>query len=183
MKLSGVDAGGGVWGTTDRTVRFRVGDSVISTVSVPGHRMVVRRNGKVVREMPASMGRPKYPSTNGIHTVLTKERSRIMDSATLPDIPPEEAYRLEVFWAVRISNTGEFIHSAPWSVGAQGSANVSHGCVNLSPANATWFFGLAKRGDVVKVTGSPRRAGNTEGLIEWNRSWAEWKSGSALPAR
>jgi lipoprotein-anchoring transpeptidase ErfK/SrfK len=178
--LAGVDAGGGVWGVASRTIRFRIGDRHVSTVNVHSHRMSVTRNGRVVRTMPASTGRDQYPTTNGVHTVLGKERSRIMDSSTVPGIPASEGYRLRVEWAVRISNSGEFVHSAPWSVGAQGRANVSHGCVNLSPANATWFYGFSRRGDIVKVVGSPRKPGQTEGLLEWNRSWAEWLAGSAL---
>jgi lipoprotein-anchoring transpeptidase ErfK/SrfK len=142
--------------------------------------MVVTSNGKTVRTMPASTGRDRYPTTNGIHTVLGKETSRVMDSATVPGIPASQAYRLKVYWATRISNSGEFVHAAPWSVGSQGRANVSHGCVNLSTANARWFYSFSLRGDVVQVSGSPRQPGQSEGVREWNRSWADWRAGSAL---
>jgi lipoprotein-anchoring transpeptidase ErfK/SrfK len=181
VKLAGVEAGKGVWGMSDRVIRFTVGDSHVSTVSVSKHTMSVAVNGKVVKTLPVSTGRDKYPTTNGIHTVLEKNRHKIMDSATI-GIPKGDPgyYRLQVEFAVRITNTGEFVHSAPWSEGSQGSANVSHGCVNLSMENGEWFFGLARRGDVVKVTGSPRKPGETEGLLEWNRSFEAWKSGSAL---
>jgi lipoprotein-anchoring transpeptidase ErfK/SrfK len=117
-KLTGVKAGNGVWGVADRVVRFTIGDRHISRVNVDTHKMVVTSGGKTVRTMPASTGRDKYPTTNGIHTVLGKEVSRIMDSATVPGIPASESYRLEVHWATRISNSGEFVHAAPWSVGS-----------------------------------------------------------------
>jgi lipoprotein-anchoring transpeptidase ErfK/SrfK len=180
-RLTGIDAGNGVWGMGDRVVHFTVGDSHVSTVNVTAHTMSVAVNGKVVRTIPVSTGRDKFPTTNGIHTVLEKNRHKIMDSTTI-GIPKGDPgyYRTEVEFAVRITNTGEFVHSAPWSEGQQGSANVSHGCVNVSMANGEWFFGLSRRGDVVKVVGSPRQPGEVEGLLEWNRTFDAWKAGSAL---
>jgi lipoprotein-anchoring transpeptidase ErfK/SrfK len=128
-----------------------------------------------------SAGRPKYPTTNGIHFTLEKAKQVIMDSATvgIPRNSPDGYYE-KVSWNVRISNTGEFVHAAPWSVGSQGNANVSHGCVNLSTENATWFFKLARRGDVVEVVGSPKKPGGSFGTVDWNMSWAAWTAGSAL---
>jgi lipoprotein-anchoring transpeptidase ErfK/SrfK len=143
--------------------------------------MTVAVNGKVVKTLKVSTGKDKYPTTNGVHTVIEKNRHKVMDSTTI-GIPKDspEYYRTKVEYAVRISNSGEFVHAAPWSVNSQGRNNVSHGCVNISPADAAWFFALSRRGDVVKVVGSPRRPGHTEGLIEWNRSFESWKAGSAL---
>jgi hypothetical protein len=82
---------------------------------------------------------------------------------------------------VRISNTGEFVHAAPWSVDSQGSANVSHGCVNLSVTDATWFYNFSQRGDIVQVVGSPKQPnGWALGVVDWNLPWSQWLSGSAL---
>ena len=178
--LTGVEAGGGVWGVADRVIRFKIGDRHISRVNVDTHTMVVTENGKKLRTLPASTGKDRYPTTNGIHTVLGKEASRVMDSATVPGIPASQSYRLTVHWATRISNSGEFVHAAPWSVGSQGRANVSHGCVNLSTEHAAWFYRFSRRGDIVEVVGSPRQPGGSEGLREWNRSWKDWAAGSAL---
>ena len=79
-----------------------------------------------------------------------------------------------------MSYSGIYVHSAPWSVGAQGNANVSHGCLNVSPANAQWFYDNTKRGDVVEVRGT---VGSTlsgvEGLGDWNIPWSQWKAGNA----
>ncbi len=129
-----------------------------------------------------SAGRPKYPTTNGIHFTLEKAKTVIMDSATvgIPRDSPDGYYE-KVHWNVRISNTGEFVHAAPWSVGSQGSANVSHGCINLSVVNATWFYKFSQRGDIVQVVGSPKRPdGWSLGVVDWNLSWSKWLSGSAL---
>lgn len=121
------------------------------------------------------MGRPEFPTRNGVHLVLEKEGSKVMDSATV-GLPGE--YLTKVEWAVRISYSGTFTHSAPWSVKDQGVRNVSHGCINLSPAGAKWFFDQARRGDVVEVVGSSAGPKLTDpGAVDWNVPFEEWKRG------
>ncbi|MDP9437044.1 MAG: L,D-transpeptidase [Actinomycetota bacterium] len=167
----------GTWGSGGRTTRFTVGDALVSTVDVRRKTMTVRRNGAVVRIMKASMGRPEFPTRNGTFVVLEKFRHKIMDSATL-DLPPgTPAYRLGVDHAVRITNSGTFTHSAPWSVRDQGRRNVSHGCINLSPADAAWYFAQARRGDVVQVVGSTQGPVSWDaGPQDWNTSFAAWRA-------
>jgi lipoprotein-anchoring transpeptidase ErfK/SrfK len=180
-RLAGVAAGDGVWGVADRTVRFRIGDRHVSVVNAKTHRMKVVANGRTLRVLPVSTGRDKYPTTNGVHFVVEKTPDKLMDSSTvgIPRNSPGGYYQ-HVKWSVRISNSGEFVHAAPWSTGSQGRANVSHGCVNLSTANAAWFFKLTRRGDVVEVVGSPKRPGDSFGVADWNMSWSAWLQGSAL---
>jgi lipoprotein-anchoring transpeptidase ErfK/SrfK len=180
-RLAGTDAGRGVWGVADRTIRFRVGERRVSVVDVRTHRMRVTAGGRTLRVLPVSTGRERYPTTNGVHFVLEKTPVKLMDSSTIgiPRGSPGGYYQ-RVQWSVRISNSGEFVHAAPWSTGAQGRSNVSHGCVNLSTANAAWFYRLTRRGDVVEVVGSPRRPGSSFGVADWNMSWSAWLQGSAL---
>ena len=180
-RLAGTDAGGGLWGVADRTVSFRIGERRVSVVDVRTHRMKVTAGGKTLRVLPVSTGREKYPTTNGVHFVIEKNAVKLMDSSTvgIPRSSPGGYYQ-KVAWSVRISNSGEFVHAAPWSTGSQGRANVSHGCVNLSTANAAWYFGLTRRGDVVEVRGSPKRPGSSFGVADWNMSWSRWLAGSAL---
>ena len=179
--LKGVDAGKGVWGLENRTLNFSIGDSRVSTVNAVTHEMSVAVNGTVVKTFPVSTGRDQYPTTSGVHVVLDKAPSVIMDSATvgIPKGNPDYYYET-VLWDVRISWSGEYVHAAPWSVSAQGRANVSHGCVNASPANAQWFYNLSSRGDIVIVTGTPRPLQSGNGWTDWNMSWAKWVAGSAL---
>ncbi len=179
--LAGTDAGGGIWGLRDRTVHFTVGARHVSVVSTTAHTMTVTDGGKTVKVIPVSTGRDKYPTTNGIHFVLEKSQVVTMDSATvgIPRDSPDGYYE-KVYWDVRIANSGEFVHAAPWSTGAQGNTNVSHGCVNVSVADATWFYNFSRRGDVVQVTGSPKAPTNTLGVQDWNASWSSWLAGSAL---
>jgi lipoprotein-anchoring transpeptidase ErfK/SrfK len=105
-----------------------------------------------------------------------------MDSATTGINPgnPEYYNLSNVEYAQRVTYSGEFIHAAPWSVGSQGYANVSHGCVGMSTSNAAWLYSLTKRGDVVDVTGTDRPMESTNGYGDWNVSWGDYKAGSAL---
>ena len=111
-------------------------------------------DGQIIRQMPASMGKPKHPTPIGEFSVLAKEKSVVMDSRTI-GIPLDdpEGYKLTVNDAVRITWGGVYVHSAPWSVGSQGYANVSHGCINLSPDNAAWYFNQVGIGDPVVING------------------------------
>jgi lipoprotein-anchoring transpeptidase ErfK/SrfK len=179
--LNGVDAGKGVWGSENRTLNFTIGASQISTVDAVTDKMTVVVNGVVARTMSVSTGRDKYPTTSGIHVVLDKAPSVIMNSATvgIPKGNPDYYYET-VLWDVRISWSGEYVHSAPWSVSEQGRENVSHGCVNASPVDAQWFYNLSHRGDIVVVTGTPRPLESGNGWTDWNMSWSQWISGSAL---
>ncbi|MGH9208569.1 MAG: Ig-like domain-containing protein, partial [Acidimicrobiales bacterium] len=180
--LAGADAGNGAWGTTDYSASFTIGDSHVSTVDVGAHTMTVTDNGAVVRTVPVSTGRDKYPTMNGVHVVLGKQQDVLMDSATvgIPRSSPDGYYE-HVFWDVAISTGGEYVHSAPWSVGDQGNTNVSHGCVNVAPDQATWFFGFSQTGDVVAIVNSPRPPDPSDrSTADWNMSWSDWLAGGAI---
>jgi lipoprotein-anchoring transpeptidase ErfK/SrfK len=102
--------------------------------------------------MPASMGRPSYPTPVGSYAVMSKDRSVTMDSSSV-GIPVDDpdGYRLTVDYAVRIDSRGVYVHSAPWAVPSMGVENVSHGCISLSPDDAEWYFHAVKVGDPVIV--------------------------------
>ena len=149
---------------------FRVGDSLIATIDDKTHQMIIGRNGKIEKTIPVSMGRPdgKHETKNGTYYVLEKFASMVMDSATY-GVPTNsaEGYRLTVQNAVRIDNSGAFVHSAPWSVGDQGKRNVSHGCINLSPANAQWFYDNFGSGDPVVIKNSVGTYNQPDGAQDW----------------
>jgi lipoprotein-anchoring transpeptidase ErfK/SrfK len=168
----------GTWGSGMRTTSYRIGDEMISTVDVAKHVMAVRRNGKLLRVVKVSTGRDKYPTKGGVHIVLEKTKLKIMDSATvgIPRNSPDGYYE-KVPFSVRISNGGAFVHAASWSVRDQGLRNVSHGCVNLAPADAEWFYGMARRGDVVNVINAGVKPVLWDaGMADWNIPFAEWAS-------
>ncbi|MGA5758016.1 L,D-transpeptidase [Nonomuraea bangladeshensis] len=175
--LAGLRAGEDVWGTKDRELSFTVGPSHITKVSASTHRAVVRDGGKVVRTIPVSLGKPGDDSYSGVMIAQEKAATTIMDSATVGK--PGE-YRIRTKWNVRMTYSGTFFHAAPWSTGAQGSRNVSHGCVNASPEDARWFYEFTQRGDVIEVTGTSRKLRFGNGPTPWAKAWEDWLAGSAL---
>jgi len=179
INVYGKDLGNGTFGQEDRHVTFNVGDAVVAEADGASHQMVVKINGVVARQMPVSLGKPKAPSSNGVHVVTERFPTKIMDSSTY-GVPVDSpgGYRTEVDWAVRISNGGAFVHSAPWSIADQGYRNVSHGCINASPENAKWFFDTVKKGDVVIIrnSGGPDLQ-SWDGFGDWQIPWPQWVAG------
>ena len=180
--LFGVDLGGGTFGETDRTETVHIHDSWVAKADGATEQMQIFDNGALVRSMPISLGAPGHPSHIGPHVISDKQPSITMDSCTYGVCAGQPGYYKEqVDLDERISNDGEFVHSAPWSVNSQGGQNVSHGCVNLSPENAQWFFDHFGIGDVVEITnsgGPPLPLADTYG--DWELPWAQWLQGSAL---
>ena len=131
---------------------FDTGDQVVGTASISQHTFTVSVNGEVLRTMPASMGKPSRPTPVGNFTALSKERTVRMDSRTIGiPLSSPEGYDIVASYAVRVTGSGVYVHSAPWSVDSQGYANVSHGCINLSPDNAEWYFNTVHIGDPINV--------------------------------
>jgi lipoprotein-anchoring transpeptidase ErfK/SrfK len=127
------------------------------------------------------MGKDSTPTNNGSYIVGDRYRNLIMDSSTygVPGNSPN-GYRREVEYATQMSYSGIYVHSAPWSVGSQGRSNVSHGCLNVSPSNAVWFYDNTKRGDIVEVINTVGSTlPGTDGLGDWNIPWEQWKAGNA----
>lgn len=184
-QLAGVRGAKDTYGTKDYARSFTIGDSHISTVDVQAHRMTVRVNGRTAKTAPISAGKGgqrKYTTTNGVHVVMGKQSPVTMTSRWMGVTNKNDPnyYSLTVHQAVQISSSGEYVHSAPWSVGSQGHANVSHGCVNAPPAFAKWFYRLSRRGDIVTVSGTDRELEPENGFGYWQLSWADWLKGSAL---
>ncbi|RMI32991.1 L,D-transpeptidase [Nocardia stercoris] len=179
--LYGHNLGGGLLPDSDLDATFTVGDATVFHADDNTKLVTVERNGQVIRTMPTSMGKESSPTTNGIYILSDRHQQIIMDSTTfgLPSGSPG-GYRTPVDWATRMSYSGIFMHSAPWSVWAQGSTDTSHGCLNLSPEDAEWVYDNAKRGDIAIVSNT---VGDTlsgiDGLGDWNVPWADWKAGNA----
>ena len=133
---------------------FGTGSTVLGVASISAHTFTVSIDGVIMRQMPASMGKPRFATPIGSFTVLEKAKSIVMDSSTIGiPLTDPEGYKIKVADAIRITWGGVYIHSAPWSVGSQGYANVSHGCINLGPDNALWYFNQVGIGDPVVVNG------------------------------
>ncbi|HWH00031.1 MAG TPA: Ig-like domain-containing protein [Pilimelia sp.] len=179
VDVEGLPLGDGWYGGPTLSVVASVGPALVMTVDNRTKQMTVTRDGRVVRTIPVSLGKPKTPSSSGTMVVMEKLRKTIFD--TYRELGPEEGYRVKIDYAQRLTWGGEFIHSAPWSVADQGRRNVSHGCINMSPENAAWLFNQTRIGDPVIVKGTEVRLSQGNGWTAWNLSWDEWVRGSALP--
>jgi lipoprotein-anchoring transpeptidase ErfK/SrfK len=179
--VGGLPMGNGMYGKRDRIAHITVGRAMVSKVDANTHEMKVYQDGKLIRTMPASLGKRSTPTSSGIMVAMEKHDMVIMDSSTYGvPIDSPAGYRVKVYDAVRFTWGGEFTHGAPWSVGDQGRRNVSHGCVNLSPSNARWFTGLTLRGDVIEVDNTGRAVKPEDGWTDWNIPWQSYLTGSSL---
>lgn len=180
-KIYGLDFGNGIFGAEDRQVTYHVHDALIAKADGNTEQMQIFDNGNVINTMPISMGKDATPTHVGPHVISAKNQQVVMDSCSYGVCPPDpRAYKSTEFWAERISNDGEFVHENPNSVGAQGHTNVSHGCINLSEANATWFFNHMGIGDVVEVTNSGGPQLPVWDLYgDWEVPWSTWSAGNA----
>ncbi|MQA60308.1 MAG: L,D-transpeptidase family protein [Actinophytocola sp.] len=178
-KIYGTHLGGGIYGSQSQSRSMKIGEKLIAVADGKTHQMTVRVDGRKIKTIPISMGKPTHPTHHGIYTVMSEHRGYTMDSSTYgvsTDDP--EGYRITVDYATRMSNSGIFYHSAPWSEVAQGNSNTSHGCLNLSTANAAWLMEKSKPGDLIEVVNSGgAKLEPTNGWSFWQLSWKQWKSG------
>ena len=147
---------------------FTTGDALIATADNATHQMTITRDGNVEQTFPISMGKPGHDTPGGTYYVQDKFSDVVMDSETYGvsnDSP--DGYRLHVQLAVQFDNSGNFVHSAPWSVADQGKRNVSHGCINISPSNAKWFYVNFGIGDPIVVTNSVGSYTQNDGGQDW----------------
>jgi lipoprotein-anchoring transpeptidase ErfK/SrfK len=180
--INSVPAGNGIYGELDRQVQFTVGDAHIYKVDAKTDEMRVYSNGRLLRTVPVTTGKPGFVTRSGTKIIIEKDRHKRMNSETIgidPNGP--NGYNIgDVEFAMRLTYTGEFLHAAPWSVADQGHDNVSHGCTGMSTSNAGWLYHMSLRGDVVVTTGTTRHMTLTNGYGDWNESFAQYQQGSAL---
>ena len=181
LKWLGVQATEKTWLKKDSGGTFSIKNvSRVIKVDIANYTTTIVDNGEVVKTLPSTTGKKGFVTRSGTKLILEKYNTLKMNSETIA-IPSgsSEAYNLNVRYAMRVTWTGEFIHAAPWSVGSQGKANVSHGCVGLSTDNAGWLYESTSIGDVVEFTGSDRKMEPSEGMGVWLYSWEDWKALSA----
>jgi lipoprotein-anchoring transpeptidase ErfK/SrfK len=175
--LNGVEGAPGVYGAADLTQTFNIGESIISVASTTTHHTEIYINDKLTYSWPISTGRPSLPTPDGTYLSVQKNNPVRMIGGT----PGTAGYYNElVNWAVRFTFSGDYYHSAPWSVVDQGTTNVSHGCVNLPPEDAVTYYNLSIPGDPITVTASTAPGKWDDGWTEWFLSWSQFLKGSAL---
>ncbi|MCX5439737.1 MULTISPECIES: Ig-like domain-containing protein [unclassified Streptomyces] len=183
LNLDGVEGRPGVYGKQAKTVKFTIGRSQVSTVDAKTHMMTVKRDGKTIKKVPITTGKPGYSTWNGQMVISEKLTVTRMNGETvgyggeydIKDVPH----------AMRLTTSGTFIHGNYWGGGAFGNYNASHGCVGLrdvrggydSKVPAAWFFNSSMIGDVVEVKNSQdRTVAPDNGFNGWNMSWEKWKA-------
>ena len=169
--LDGIEGAPGVYGAHTLTQSFNIGDSLIVVASTATHFMNVYRNGSLFAHWPISTGRPGDNTPNGTYLTIDKGNPVLMKGP---------GYRINVPWSVRFTWSGDYLHDAFWSVGQQGFQNVSHGCVNMAPANAETYYKMEVPGDPVTITGSPKAGVWDNGWTPWFLPWEKFVKGSAL---
>ncbi|MFE5913698.1 Ig-like domain-containing protein [Streptomyces wedmorensis] len=181
--LDGLKVGDKLYGGASKPLKLTIGDRIEAIADAGSHYMTVKRNGEVINTIPVTTGKPGFSTRNGVKVILGKEYYVRMRGTSIGIAEgSSESYDLPVYYATRVTWSGEYVHAAPWSVGSQGVANVSHGCVGMSTGNAAWFYETVRPGDIVRVVNSIGQTMDTfgNGFGDWNLSWDKWREGSAL---
>lgn len=188
VRVFGVNLGGGVYGSRDASVKFTIGPSRIAIADSKTKHMKVYIDGKLVRTIPISMGKGgtvkgargetvNFWTRSGPHVVMTKQSEYQMTSASIGITDPKDPdyYDSTIKLCMRLTYSGEFTHMADWNISAHGKVNTSHGCINIGPDNAKWFYDTFGLGDVVDVKNTPRKMALTDGTGgDWTISWDKW---------
>jgi lipoprotein-anchoring transpeptidase ErfK/SrfK len=174
--LDGVDGGGGRYGTHNLTQTFNIGRSLVAVASTVTHKTQIYLDGALKYTWPISTGRDTMPTPNG--TYLSEEKANPVRMVGGTKGKPDY-YNELVNFAVRFTYSGDYYHSAPWSVVNQGISNVSHGCVNLAPEDAQIYYNMSISGDPITITGSPKAGNWDNGWTQWFLSWKGLLKGSA----
>jgi lipoprotein-anchoring transpeptidase ErfK/SrfK len=175
--INGLNAGGGIYGQLSKKTHFTVGRSMITKINLSTDVAKVYRNGKFVRRIYVSGGKPGWQTRSGVKLIMDKLYTTRMTNQM---IGAREEYDFRVKYAMRITSSGEFLHAAPWNAGHFGRRNASHGCVGMSTGDAAWLFHRTLIGDPVITTGTSRGMEHGNGYSDWNMSYAKYKKGSAL---
>jgi lipoprotein-anchoring transpeptidase ErfK/SrfK len=175
----GLKLSGDTYGNNDLTVQASVvTDKLAVKVDNATKKLTVLINDQPVKVFPVSLGKPATPSFSGTMVVMTRKEVEPFSN----DLPPDQGgYNLTVYWDMRLTWSGQYIHAAPWSVKYQGKTNVSHGCINLSTDNAKWLYDRTHIGDPVTVTGTEVHLPYGDGWTDWDKSWEDYVKGSAIP--
>lgn len=179
-EIYGKNLGGGIYGAEDASSTFTVGDLVETLVDDNTKTLTVYHNGEEVKSFPVSLGRDgQYATPNGMYVIGDRNESMVMDSTTYGLALENGGYRTAVNYATQMSWSGIYVHSAPWAIGALGSYNQSHGCINATPDDAQWFMNYVKQGDPVEVVNtSGETLSGLDGLGYWNLDWETLKAGN-----
>ncbi|HSR23449.1 MAG TPA: L,D-transpeptidase, partial [Candidatus Eisenbacteria bacterium] len=153
---------------TDRRHTFRTVRARVHKINAETHRMRTFVDGTLVKVSPVSLGKPGFLTRSGVKAVMEKYPTRRMTSEGAGITDPNDQYDVIATWAVRLTPTGEFVHGASWATARIGRSNGSHGCTNLTDADAKYFYDRAVVGDPVLTYRTGRR------MEPWNGLGGPW---------
>lgn len=160
----------------DRTYVLRTDRHLVLEIKDSKHRLYVRRDGRVARSFPVSLGKAGWRTRSGIKILTGEKYVRLR----MTGYDPGAGERWDVIapYSIRLTPTGEFIHGAPWANSRIGKWNGSHGCTNMFVKDAKWLYQHVVAGDpvVTKGTGRPMEVTNGTPGSYWNYSWKQWKN-------
>src|SRR5664279_5349828 len=182
VDVNSVPAGNGTYGQKSVSGGMTIARSVVLNANLASHNLQVVIAGAVVKTIPITGGKPGFLSGSGKKVLKEKFAALTMNSETIgiAKTSPDYYNLSNVQYAMRETDSGEFLHAAPWSVGSQGKANVSHGCIGMSTANGAWLFSNCNVGDLINVTGTTRGLEKGNGWTDWNVSYDDFRKDSAL---
>ncbi|MGW5638462.1 L,D-transpeptidase [Streptomyces sp. NPDC003832] len=193
LALDGVEGAEGVYGVQQKTVTFTIARNQVSYVDANTKQMKVTQDGKIVKTIPISAGSPENKTYEGTMVMSEMFKETRMNGATVgfTDDDGKGEYDIkDVPHAIRLTNSGTFIHGNYWGADSVfGNVNTSHGCVGLNDTKGAddkgtegyWFYANSMVGDVVVVENTgDKQVSPDNGLNGWNMSWADWKAGSAV---
>ncbi len=180
--INGLAAGNGVYGQRSVATNFTVSKKrVLTRINLQTHKAKVYVNGKKVRTIPISAGKPGFATRSGTKLVIDHRRLVRMTGVSIGiKKGSAEDFALNVRYAMQITDSGEYMHAAPWNSGLFGNTNGSHGCVGMSTSNAIWLYNLVRAGDPVITSGSSKSIEPGNGYSDWDVSYQKYKKGSAI---
>lgn len=178
--LNGVNAGEGRYGQESRDLDLTIGKRQSSKIDIAAHTVTFTADGKTPVTYPMSAGKPGSTTRSGTKVIMSREDKTKMNSETTGiSASSSDGYNMDVYYAMRVTQSGEFIHAAPWNSGKMGRVNASHGCVGMDSKDALALFQASQIGDPVEFVGSERSLESGNGWTEWNLDWDQWKAKSA----
>ena len=188
LLVKGLSAGTGLAYENSLTLSISTGTANISTVDCSTEKMTVTSDGKPVRTLPTSCGKATTATYTGVKVVMQKgeqapgsAKLRPQGAVRFVSTNPAEPYDLVVPWSVRLTNSGEYVHSASWNGGNIGNRSTSNGCTNLTVKDAQWFYKFSQVGDVVTYANTGgKKMPSWDGYGDWNVAWPQWQAGGAV---
>ena len=172
---------GGVWGSGRRTTTFTVGRRADQRRRHRRkHTMTVSRDGKVLRVLKASMGKPQFATRNGTFLVLEKFEEKVMDSDTRR--PAAQRGGVPHRGRARRAHLQQrHVHPRRALVGRRARAGPTSATAASTSPPPTRSGSTTSRSAATSSRSSAARRGPLPydaGSMDWNMPFATWRAGA-----